>query len=89
MNALPLRHIVEPSRLLLTWQPVDESARPRTRRTVGEVVRGANDAEMVFRYLTKTPDFHAAQATGFKGYAAFRMDEPETKQRAFRLLFFR
>ncbi len=80
MNALPLRHIVEPSRLLLTWQPVDESARPRTRRTVGEVVRGANGSEMVFRYLTETPDFRAAMAAGFKGYAAFPLDEPETRQ---------
>lgn len=80
MNALPLRHIVEPSRLLLTWQPVDESARPRTRRTVGEVVRGANDAQMVFRYLTETPDFRAAQDAGFKGYAAFPMDESETRK---------
>jgi len=80
MNALPLRNIVEPSRLLLTWQPVDERARPRTRRTVGEVVRSGAGTELVFRYLTETQDFREALAAGFQGYPAFPLNEVEARQ---------
>lgn len=79
MTALPLRHIVEPSRLLLTWQPVDEDAPQRTRRTVGEVLCGTNDAGMVFHYLQGTPDFVAAQAAGFQGFPAFPLDSTEVR----------
>lgn len=80
MTASPLRHIVEPARLLLTWQPVDERSAQRTRRTVGEVVRGNGSAEMVFRYLSGTPDFVAAQEAGFQGYPAFALESTEVRQ---------
>lgn len=80
MTASPLHHIVEPARLLLTSQPVDERATQRTRRTVGEVLRGTHDAEMVFRYLSGTPDFVAAQDAGFQGYPAFALDSTEVRQ---------
>lgn len=80
MTASPLRHIVEPARLLLTWQPVDEHAPQRTRRTVGEVLRGANDGEMVFRYLSGTADFVAAKEAGFQGYPAFALESSEVRQ---------
>jgi hypothetical protein len=77
MNSAPLSHIVEPERLLLTWQPVDEQSQHRTRRTVGEVLRGSSDSDMVFRYLSDTPDFRAAQAAGFQGFPAFPLDGAE------------
>jgi hypothetical protein len=77
MSYAPLSHIVEPERLLLTWQPVDEQSVHRTRRTVGEVLRGSNDSEMVFRYLIGTADFTAAQAAGFQGFPAFPVDGAE------------
>lgn len=75
----PLRHIVEPERLLLTWQPPDENAPVRTRRIVGEVFKDTG-GQVVFRYLKDSPDFEAAKAAGFKGFPAFPMEKAETRQ---------
>jgi hypothetical protein len=80
MNYAPLSHIVEPERLLLTWQPVDEQSPHRTRRTVGEVLRADSDSDMVFRYLRDIPDFAAAQASGFQGFPAFPIDGNEVSK---------
>jgi hypothetical protein len=74
-----LRHIVEPERLLLTWQPPDENAPVRTRRIVGEI-RMESGEQAVFRYLKDSPDFAAAQAAGFKGFPAFPAEQAETRQ---------
>lgn len=73
----PLRHLVEPSRLLLTWQPSDEGAPVRTRRVVGEITPGTGSTPPVFRYLKETEDFKAAEAAGFTGFPAFRVNEME------------
>lgn len=64
---LPLRFIVEPTSLLLTWQPSDEASTRRTRRVVAEVVRRP-DGDANFRYLVDTPDFSEARADGFQGF---------------------
>lgn len=74
-----LRHIVEPERLLLTWQPSDENATARTRRVVGEVFLDAS-GQPVFRYLKDTSDFEAAVAAGFKGFPAFPLGSDEIRQ---------
>ncbi|MBT9456089.1 MAG: hypothetical protein IV097_05660 [Burkholderiaceae bacterium] len=74
----PLLHLVEPERLLMTWQPSDENANPRTRRVVGELVREPGDGTIVFRYVEGTADYEAASAAGFQGFPAFR--ETETRQ---------
>lgn len=74
-----LHHLVEPSRLLMTWQPSDEGAPVRTRRVVGEVIPGAGSKSVVFRYLKATEDFKAAEVAGFKGFPAFRVDEEEIR----------
>jgi hypothetical protein len=74
-----LRHVVEPERLLLIWQPSDEGAPVRTRRIVGEVFLEP-DGQGVFRYLKATPDFAAARAAGFKGVPAFPLEQDETRQ---------
>ncbi len=74
-----LHHIVEPTRLLMTWQPLDMNAPSRTRRVIGEICR-ENDGQIVFRYLKKTPDFEAACNAGFKGFPAFRLEDDEVRQ---------
>lgn len=68
-----LRHIHEPSSVLLTWQPGDESGAQRTRRVVGRLV--ATDGEISFQYLKGTEDFEKALANGFRGYPAFRLED--------------
>ena len=74
----PLRHIVEPSRLLLTWQPADINVEPRNRRTVAEIVPGhSSNDEWTFKYFLDSPDLVAAQSAGFKGYPAFKLDDRE------------
>lgn len=75
----PLQHIVEPERLLLTWQPVDEQSPVRTRRVVGEV-RKESDGQFVFRYLKDTVDFRSAQEAGFQGFPAFALNQDEAMQ---------
>lgn len=76
---IPLQHIVEPERLLLTWQPVDEQAPVRTRRVVGEIAREC-DGQFVFRYLKDSTDFRLAREAGFQGFPAFSMSHVETRQ---------
>lgn len=65
-------HLIEPTRLLLSWQrPLGGNER-RTRRVVGEITRTDSDG-YVFQYLENTPDFEAAKTEGFQGYPAFRL----------------
>lgn len=73
-----LHHIVEPARLLLTWQPADELAPSRTRRVVGEV--RVMDGNAVFRYLKDSTDFEEAEKAGFKGFPAFDIKQNEINQ---------
>lgn len=74
-----LHHIVEPSRLLMTWQPQDEASKSRTRRVIGEVCIEPG-GQFVFRYLKGTPDFEEASKAGFKGVPAFRLEDTEIHQ---------
>lgn len=66
-----ISHIVEPDRLLLTWQGQEGSS--RARRVVGELRRNADGVS--FHYLRATPDFEAAQNEGFQGFPAFKVDD--------------
>lgn len=66
----PLRHIVEPERLLLTWQPLDENAPQRTRRVVAEIFV-STDGVWTFHYQKDSPDFAKAWEAGFRGVPAF------------------
>jgi len=65
-----IRHIVEPEKLLLTWQdPVT-----RQRFVVGEMVR--EKAGICFRYLHGA-ELDQARERGFRGYLAFRNMQAE------------
>lgn len=75
----PLRYIVEPDRLLMTWQPQEDEAAPRTRRVIGVVLRRSNDT-FGFRYLTDTEDYREAVSCGFKGFPAFKQQDAEINQ---------
>jgi hypothetical protein len=69
-----LQHIVEPTALLLTWQPVKTDHPDRTHRTVARLDRiDCKGNTVTFRYLQDTEDFDAAVAAGFKGHPAFRL----------------
>lgn len=74
-----MNYIVEPVRLLLTWQPIDEQATSRTRRVVGEIFAESN-GNKIFRYLRDTPDFYEACKLGFNGFPAFSLNQEEIKQ---------
>ncbi len=77
----PLRHLVEPSRLLVTWQPADERETPRTRRIVAEVFPSTTDpSDWIFRYFIESPDLKMAEGAGFKGYPAFKLDAAVFRQ---------
>lgn len=68
-----IQHLIEPRRLLLSWQrPIAGSDR-RTRRIVGEIERNGEAA--VFRYLPNREDFAKAKAEGFRGFPAFGLKQ--------------
>lgn len=61
-----IEHIVEPDRLLLSWQTASE----RLRMFVAELIRsGDDDANLV--YLKESEDFLKAQSLEFEGYPGF------------------
>ncbi|HDZ68924.1 MAG TPA: hypothetical protein ENH43_00690 [Phycisphaerales bacterium] len=60
-----IEHIVEPDRLLLSWQTPSE----RQRMLVAELIRNDNDADLV--YLKDSEEFSKAQSLGFEGYPGF------------------
>ncbi|MBU0545733.1 MAG: HIRAN domain-containing protein [Candidatus Margulisbacteria bacterium] len=65
-----IENIIEPHRLLLTWQPSD--TKNRLRRIIGELI---NDGEKVkMNYLIGTKDYEEAKKLGFNGFASFSLD---------------
>ena len=70
-----IEHIIEPNRLLLSWQAPDGS--DRTRRLVAELRRRGDDADLV--YLRQSPDYAEAKSKGFPGeYPGFPADKDHT-----------
>ncbi len=59
-----IEHIVEPDRLLLSWQP--KTTVFRLRMFVAELIRSGDDANLV--YLKESEDFLKAQSLEFDGY---------------------
>ncbi len=66
-----IEHIIEPERLLLTWQSSDPNN--RMRRIVGELLRA--NGKILLRYLLHTSDFSEAKKNGFVGYYAFPVEQ--------------
>ena len=60
-----IEHIVEPDRLLLSWQAKSE----RLRMIVAELIRNDDDGNLV--YLKESEDFSKAQILGFEKYPGF------------------
>jgi hypothetical protein len=75
---LRLNHVVEPEKLWLTWQPLDENAPSRTRRVVGVVTPSLDRKNASFTYLKGTEDFRLALQSGFKGFPAFKLGGEST-----------
>lgn len=69
-----IRHVIEPERLLLVWQPLDP-AKDRTRRIVGELVR--EQGKVTLRYLSRYDDFGEALKMGFTCFPAFSKTEKD------------
>ena len=60
-----IEHIVEPDRLLLSWQTASE----RLRMLVAELIRKGDDADLV--YLKGSEEFSRAESLEFDGYPGF------------------
>ncbi|HIJ70855.1 MAG TPA: hypothetical protein HPP87_05770 [Planctomycetes bacterium] len=69
-----IEHIVEPEKLLLSWQP--KPTEGRGRMFVAELVRTGNDADLI--YLLDSIEFEKALSFGFENYPGF-----ETKQQRY------
>jgi hypothetical protein len=70
-----IEHIVEPDKLLLSWQTASE----RLRMFVAELIRsGDDDANLV--YLKESEDFLKAQSLEFEGYPGFAIENDVHKK---------
>lgn len=63
-----IEHIIEPTKLLLAWQSLDETH--RTRYIVAELDQ--TETGVTLTYLVDTNDFRSAQEKGFESYPAFQ-----------------
>lgn len=72
LNMRTISRIMEPTRLLLTWQPTTGG----TRYVVGQIDRQQGDA-YVFTYHFHSDDYARAQEKGFAGHPAFSMKNEE------------
>jgi len=68
-----IEHIIEPRKLLLTWQTRVPEHKDRMRRIVAELVRNGDDANLVYRW--GTPEFDEAKDLGFDGYSGFDIEQ--------------
>ncbi len=66
-----IEHLIEPERLLLSWQALDSNS--RSRYVVGELVR--KDGAIVLNYFKGKKDFEEASLHGFKGHPAFQVKD--------------
>jgi len=66
-----IEHIVEPERLLLSWQ-TSQPGKNRGRMIVAEIIRNGEDADLV--YLLDSADFKKAQSFGFDEYPGFKTE---------------
>ena len=66
-----IEHLIEPDRLLLSWQALQ--SKNRSRFVVGELVRKGE--KVTLRYFIESPDFTQACLDGFSGYPAFQVKE--------------
>ncbi len=66
-----IEHIVEPDRLLLSWQTKTTSN--QLRMFVAELIRNGNDADLV--YLKESEDFLKVQSLEFEGYPGFAIEK--------------
>ncbi|MFC1676968.1 HIRAN domain-containing protein [Planctomycetota bacterium] len=66
-----IEYIVEPDRLLLSWQTKTKGN--RLRMFVAELIRNDNDADLV--YLKDSEDFSKAENLGFEGYPGFEVEK--------------
>jgi hypothetical protein len=64
-----IEHIVEPDRLLLSWQTPSE----RLKMLVAELIHNGNDANLV--YLKDSEEFSKAQSLEFEGYPGFAIEK--------------
>jgi len=64
-----IEHIVEPDRLLLSWQTTSV----RLRMFVAELIRSGDDANLV--YLKDSEEFSKAQSLEFEGYPGFAIEK--------------
>jgi len=66
-----IEHIIEPEKLLLSWQA--QSDRERLRLFVAELIRNGDDANLV--YLQDSTEFKDAISLGFKNYPGFSIEQ--------------
>lgn len=67
-----IEHIVEPEKLLLSWQ-TSQPRKNRGRIFVAELIRKGDDADLV--YLLNSDELQRAQSLGFKEYTGFSANQ--------------
>lgn len=68
-----LNYIIEPKKLLIAWQHLQEGKSSGKRYIVGELKKVENNVEL--HYFNQTEDFEKALKFGFSGFSIFSKDE--------------
>src|SRR4051812_28394155 len=68
-----IQKIIEPKRLLIIWQALQNEIGTGKRYIVGELEHQHNNT--LLRYYLNTPDFKDAIALGFKGFVFFDLNQ--------------
>lgn len=68
-----LKQIIEPERLLVVWQCLQDGHCRGKRYIVGEL-RYLDNKEIKLSYFSETEDFQKAKGFGFKGFSIFGID---------------
>ena len=69
-----IEHLIEPDRLLLSWQAQD--SKDRSRYVVAELLD--EDGDVTLNYLVESDDYCTAISHGFCGYPAFQTSQGST-----------
>ena len=71
-----IEHIVEPDKLLLSWQ-TPRGSQNRMRMFIAELIRTGDDATLL--YLNDSKDFKKAKGLGFKAYPGYSIEQNKHK----------
>ena len=79
-----IQHIIEPNRLLIVWQNLQDGTGSGKRYVIGEL--RLDQGNTTLHYLKMSKDFKAALECGFKGFSIFDIEKEVHKENVMEML---